>query len=258
MPEFAYTARSVQGQDSSGVISAGSRREAIALLAEKSLFPLRVEVQAAAGERKLRLPWRRRVKSEVLADTFTQLSDLLSNGVPLLESLDILSRQTVDERLAEVLLDVRRQVADGTGLDASMASHPRVFSPLAVSMVRAGLEGAFLEEALERIASFLRKHEALRMKIIGSMTYPAILAVVGVGVTIFLVMFVVPMFQEFFDRLERSGTGLPLITVILVSASEFLVRYGVFVAAAGRRPGRGAAQLDAARPRDAACPTAGN
>ena len=71
------------------------------------------------------------------------------------------------------------------------------------------------------------------MKIIGSMTYPAILAVVGVGVTIFLVMFVVPMFQEFFDRLERSGTGLPLVTVILVATSQFLVRYGVFVAAAG-------------------------
>ena len=83
-------------------------------------------------------------------------------------------------------------MADGTGLDTAMASHPRVFSPLSVSMVRAGLEGAFLEEALERIASFLRKQESLRMKIIGSMTYPAILAVVGVGVTIFLVMFVVP------------------------------------------------------------------
>lgn len=232
MPEFAYTARSVQGQDSSGVISAGSRREAIALLAEKSLFPLRVEARAEAGEHRLRLPLRRRIKSEVLADSFTQLSDLLSNGVPLLESLDILSRQSVDERLAEVLQDVRDQVTDGTGLDASMAAHPRVFSPLAISMVRAGLEGAFLEEALERIASFLRKQEALRMKVIGSMTYPAILAVVGVGVTIFLVMFVVPMFQGFFDRLERSGTGLPLITVMLVSSSQFLVRFGLFVAAA--------------------------
>jgi len=232
MPEFAYTARSVQGQDSSGVISAGSRREAIALLAEKSLFPLQVEAQAAPGERKLRLPWQRRVKSEVLADTFTQLSDLLSNGVPLLESLDILGQQCIDERLGEVLLDVRKQVADGTGLDTSLASHPHVFSPLSVSMVRAGLEGAFLEEALERIASFLRKQETLRMKIIGSMTYPAILAVVGVGVTVFLVMFVVPMFQDFFDRLERSGTGLPLVTVVLVGSSQFLVRYGLFVAAA--------------------------
>ncbi len=67
------------------------------------------------------------------------------------------------------------------------------------------------------------------MKVVGSMTYPAILAVVGVGVTIFLVTFVVPMFQGFFDRLERSGTGLPLVTVILVGASQFLVRYGLFV-----------------------------
>ncbi len=230
MPEFAYTARTVQGQDSSGVISAGSRREAIALLAEKSLYPLRVEPQAPAGGAALRLPWRRRVKSEVLADAFTQLSDLLSNGVPLLESLNILAHQCVDPRLAEVLQDVRRQVADGTGLDAAMTSHGRVFSPLAVSMVRAGLEGAFLEEALERIASFLRKQEALRMKIIGAMTYPAILGVLGVGIAVFLVMFVVPMFQDFFDRLERTGAGLPLITVILVAASQMLVRYGAFVA----------------------------
>ena len=182
--------------------------------------------------RRLRWPLRRRVKSEVLADTFTQMSDLLSNGVPLLDSLDILAQQAVDPRLAAVLGDVRSQVADGTGLDAALAAHPQVFSPLAISMVRAGLEGAFLEEALERISSFLRKQEALRMKVVSSMTYPAILAVVGVGVTIFLVMFVVPMFQEFFDRLERSGTGLPLVTIILVATSQFLVRYGVFVAAA--------------------------
>ena len=232
MPEFAYTARSVQGQDSSGVISAGSRREAIALLAQKSLFALQVEAQAVAGERKLRFSLRRRVKTDVLADMFTQLSDLLSNGVPLLDSLSILSQQAVDQRLAVVLADVCSQVADGTSLETAMAEHPNVFSPLAISMVRAGLEGAFLEEALERISSFLRKQEELRGKVVGSMAYPAILAVAGVGVTIFLVMFVVPMFQEFFDRLERSGTGLPLVTIILVATSQFLVRYGVFVAAA--------------------------
>ncbi|MHB0956025.1 MAG: type II secretion system F family protein [Pirellulaceae bacterium] len=231
MPEFAYTARSVQGQDSSGVISAGSRREAIALLAQKSLFPLQVDVKAAAGARRLRLPFGRRVKSDVLADMFTQLSDLLSNGMPLLESLDILAQQSIDPRLAVVLGEVRSQVANGTGLDAALAGHPTIFSPLAISMVRAGLEGAFLEEALERISSFLRTQEALRMKVISSMTYPAILAVVGVGITIFLVTFVVPMFQEFFDRLERSGTGLPLVTILLVATSQFLVRYGIFAAA---------------------------
>jgi general secretion pathway protein F/type IV pilus assembly protein PilC len=231
MPDFAYTARSAQGQDSTGVISAGSRREAIALLAQKSLFPLKVEAAVATGTGGFRWPIRKRVKSEVLADTFTQMADLLSNGVSLLDALDILAKQALEPRLASVLSDVRGAVADGTSLDSAFAAHPQVFSPLAISMIRAGLEGAFLEEALERIASFLRKQEALRGKIVGSMTYPAILAVVGVGVTIFLVVFVVPMFQEFFDRLERSGTGLPLVTIILVASSNLMVRYGVFVAA---------------------------
>lgn len=230
MPEFAYTARSSQGEDASGVISAGSKREAIALLADRSLFPLTVQ-----SEEKEAARWtfglQRRVKTEVLSDMFTQLSDLLSNGVSLLEAVDILAKQSVDLRLADVLRDVRGQVADGTGLDAAMAVHPKVFSDLTVSMVRAGLEGAFLEEALERIASFLRKQEALRLKVVGSMTYPAILGVVGVGVTLFLVVFVVPMFQEFFDRLARSGGGLPLVTVLLLAVSHFLVRYGLFVAA---------------------------
>ncbi len=232
MPDFAYTARSSQGQDSFGVISAGSRREAIALLAERSLFPIHVEAQDVDDGRKWRFGLRKRIKTETLADTFTQLADLLTNGVPLLESLDVLVEQAVDPQLAEVLKDVRAQVADGTEFDTALASHRAVFSPLTISMVRAGLEGAFLEEALERIASFLRKQEALRMKVIGSMTYPAILAVVGVGVTIFLVMFVVPMFQGFFDRLERAGTGLPLVTILLVSSSQLLVRYGLFMAAA--------------------------
>jgi type II secretory pathway component PulF len=231
MPEFAYTARSSQGRDSSGTISAGSRREAIALLADKSLFPLRVQAQADAGK-KHRFTLRRRVKTETLADAFTQLSDLLSNGVPLLEALDILANQSVDQQLSNVMADVRAQVADGTSLETAMAQHPAVFSDLTVSMVRAGLEGAFLEEALERVASFLRKQDALRARVVGAMTYPAILGIVGVGVTIFLVTVVVPMFQGFFDRLERSGSGLPTITVVLLGVSNFLVKYGLFVAVA--------------------------
>ncbi len=233
MPEYAYTARSPQGNDSTGVITAGSRREAVALLAEKSLFPLTIKDQQKDSARRPAWTLRRRIKTEVLSDSFTQLSDLLTNGVPLLEALDILAQQTAEPRLADVLTDVRAQVADGTSLDTALAAHRQVFSHLTVSMVKAGLEGAFLEDALERIAGFLRKQEAMRMKVIGAMTYPAILAVVGVGITIFLVTFVVPMFQGFFDRLERSGSGLPVITVLLVSISHVLVRYGLFVAAGG-------------------------
>jgi general secretion pathway protein F/type IV pilus assembly protein PilC len=96
-------------------------------------------------------------------------------------------------------------------------------------MVRAGLEGAFLEESLERIASFMRKQNELRGKVVSAMTYPALLAIVGSIVAVVLIVLVVPMFESFFDRLERSGVGLPLPTLILLALSEVLTRFGVFV-----------------------------
>ena len=232
MPEFAYTARATSGQNESGTVTAANRHEALRTLADRALFPLQLADQKSEplGER-LPFPLRRKIKPEVLADTFTQLSDLLENGVPLLDALRILAAQATEPRLADVLTQVKDQVADGTNLDTALEHFPDVFPNLSVSMVRAGLEGAFLEEALQRVSSFLRKQDALRAQVIGALTYPLILAVGGLGVTLFLVIFVVPMFQGFFDRLERAGTGLPAVTVILLALSHFLLRYGLFVAA---------------------------
>jgi general secretion pathway protein F/type IV pilus assembly protein PilC len=99
-------------------------------------------------------------------------------------------------------------------------------------MITAGLEGAFLEEALLRVSGFLQRQNELKSRVMGAMTYPAILGVVGTGVTIFLVVFIVPMFQGFFDRLERTGTSLPLVTVLLLAVSNVLTQYGAIVAAA--------------------------
>ena len=232
MPEFAYTARAASGKNEAGTITASGRKEALRALTDRALFPLQLtdgESQVSAS--RFTLKWRQRIKPEVLADTFTQLSDLLENGVPLLDSLQILAQQAAEPRLAEVVKQVHDQVADGTNLDAALAHFPDVFPGLAVSMVRAGLEGAFLEEALQRVASFLRKQDALRAQVVGALTYPLILAVGGLGVTLFLVVFIVPMFQGFFDRLERTGTGLPLVTLLLLGLSHFLLRYGWLVAA---------------------------
>ena len=229
MPEFAYTARRLDGKDVSGKISADTERDAKVLLGEQSLFPLRVQPVAAPTPTL----WRRTtVSGETLADTLTQLADLLGNGVPLLEALTVLADQGADPVMCEVMQAVRDEVAEGGALDECMAKRPRIFDELTVSMVRAGLEGAFLEEALERVSAFLRRQDELRAKLVGAMTYPAVLAVAGLGVTIFLVVFIVPSFQGFFDRLERSGAGLPGITVALLAVSHVLVTYGWMIAAA--------------------------
>ena len=227
MPQFSYMARTLSGQDVAGTLVAAGKREALAALAERSLFPLHVA-------EKRRSPWKlqRRVKTAVLVANLAQLADLLQNGVPLLEALSVLSAQCPHPGLADILADVRDQVAEGTALDEALGKHPEVFGELAISMVRAGAEGAFLEDALKRTADFLEQQQELKSRVTGAMIYPAFLASLGVVITTVLIVVFVPKFAELFARLEKEGGGLPLPTVILLGASDFLGRYGVLVAAA--------------------------
>ena len=225
MPEFVYKARNLSGRDVSGTIVAASKRETLAALADQSLFPLSVSSNQRGQKWELKL-FQRRISAAVIASTLTQLADLLENGVPLLGSLEVLAEQTSHPTMAKVLTDIRDQVSEGESLDAAFASHPEVFSDLTISVVRAGSEGAFLEDSLKRTAAFLELQEELKAKLIGAMIYPAILAVVGLTITMVLIIFFVPQFSELFDRLEREGTGLPAVTIVLLSVSDFLREYG--------------------------------
>lgn len=227
MPQFTYTARTLAGEDVAGSLTAGSKRELLSALAERSLFPLHVAEKRPS-------PWKRqrRVKTAVLVSNLAQLADLLQNGVPLLEALTVLSAQCPHPGLADILADVRDQVAEGSPLDEALAKHLDVFGELAVSMVRAGAEGAFLEDALKRTADFLEQQQDLKSRVTGAMIYPVFLASLGVVITVVLVTVFVPKFAELFARLEQEGGGLPTATVILLGLSDFLGKYGVFVAAA--------------------------
>lgn len=227
MPEFAYTARTLEGQDVDGTLTAASKREMLLALSEQSLFPLHVT-------EKTRRKWalQKRIKTQLLATTLNQLADLLENGVPLLESLNILAQQCTHERLGEVLSDVRQQISEGLPLDEAFARHSDVFGPLTVSMVRAGSEGAFLEEALQRVAAFLEKQHDLKSRVTGAMIYPVFLGFLGFTITTSLIVFFVPKFAELFQKLEQEGGGLPMATVVLLGLSDFLGKYGLFVLAA--------------------------
>jgi general secretion pathway protein F/type IV pilus assembly protein PilC len=211
-----------------GSITAGSKRETLLALAERSLFPLRVEA-ADTGPSIWQWRPRKRIKAQLVATNLAQLADLLQNGVPLLKSLDILAEQAAQRELTEVLIEIRDAVAEGVSLDAAMVRHPEVFGELAVSMVRAGSEGAFLEDALKRTADFLELQEELKWRVVGAMAYPAFLAAAGTCVVVILVVFFVPKFAELFARLEQQGGGLPAATVTLLWISDTLGRYGLFI-----------------------------
>jgi type II secretory pathway component PulF len=229
MPDFAYTAKSSTGENHTGTIAAASRSEAMQRLRSRSMFPMTLVDTEASKPAWASVSLPVRVKKEQVADFCSQLADLLTNGVPMLESINILSDATENPKLQETAQRMHEAVSQGANLDEAMAMEKGIFSDLTLSMVRAGQEGAFLEEALQRIAVFLRKQDEMRSKIVGALTYPLILGIVGTIITSLMIVFLVPKFQPFFDRLEQNGTGLPLITVILLAASHTLMRYGVFV-----------------------------
>jgi general secretion pathway protein F len=246
MPDFTYEALSKSGQKSTGTIAANSEREAAVLLDGRGLFPLRIalaKTQAAGGR------FGKRVKARHLATFYSQMADLLHSGVPLLRSLELLERQSTNPTLQSVLRDVRSRVADGTGLAQAMAHHPKVFNELAVSMVRAGQEGGFLEDVLKRIATFVEHQEDLKAKVVGALAYPVFLAIAGFLVLNILVIFFVPRFETVFARLKEKDE-LPVLTTYLMAFSHFLQSWpgiltagGVFAALVGfvswtRRGGR--------------------
>jgi general secretion pathway protein F/type IV pilus assembly protein PilC len=199
----------------------------MAMLDARGLFPLHIAPAKATGG-GFSLGWARRVSSKQMTAFYSQLADLLRSGVPLLRSIDILERQSSTPALSEILREVRARVADGTSLADAMLLHPRAFSELAVSMVRAGQEGGFLEDVLQRIAEFTENQEDLKAKVIGAMAYPVFLSVVGFIVLNVLVIFFVPKFEPLFKKLEEKGE-LPALTKGLMNTSHFLQGWGGLV-----------------------------
>jgi general secretion pathway protein F/type IV pilus assembly protein PilC len=203
----------------------------MAMLDARGLFPVKIETaKVSAGS--FRLGKGRRIRSKHMAPFYSQLADLLRSGVPLLRSLDILERQSSNPALGEVLREVRARVADGTGLAEAMSQHPHAFNELAVSMVKAGQEGGFLEDVLKRIADFTEHQEDLKGKVIGAMAYPAFLAVAALSVLVLLVVVITPQFEPMYKRLDEQGE-LPGITKGLLGTSHFLLGWGGFLTIVG-------------------------
>ncbi|VTR91829.1 type iv pilus biogenesis protein : Type II secretion system F domain protein OS=Planctomyces brasiliensis (strain ATCC 49424 / DSM 5305 / JCM 21570 / NBRC 103401 / IFAM 1448) GN=Plabr_3183 PE=3 SV=1: T2SF: T2SF [Gemmata massiliana] len=223
MPDFTFEALARTGAKSTGTLTANSEREAALILDGRGLFPLKIgraktQASSAGGF------FGGRVSGRATATLYSQLADLLHSGVPLLRSLELLERQSANRALQSVLRDIRARVADGTGLAQAMAFHPRVFNELAVSMVRAGQEGGFLEDVLKRIAAFVEHQEDLKSKVVGSLAYPAFLGFAGFGVVAVLMVFFVPKFESIFEKLKEKDE-MPEITSLLLWISHSIRGY---------------------------------
>lgn len=220
MPDFAYTARDLRGKPVAGVISASSEREAMAQLTGQDLFPLEVKPDTPP----VSFNFFSGVSGQQLAVFFGQLAALLRSGVPLLRSLAVLRDQTTGGAFKPILADVYTRVEEGLTLADAMDRHRAIFGEMAVNMIRAGGEGGFLEEALERVARFTEDQEDLKSRTLGALAYPIFLAVVGFLVVTALLVFFVPSFAEMFGRLRDRGE-LPMLTEWLLGFSTLLQRW---------------------------------
>ncbi len=224
MADFTYIARDASGQRVTGSMSAATERDVINVLAGKSLFPVSVEPE----KRSVSLSLGGRISGQKMAVFYDQLAALLNNGVPLIRGLTVLREQSSVPALKTALDDVISKVEEGEPLGDAFQRHPNVFSEVAINMARAGAEGGFLEDALERVAKFTQEQDELKSRTIGALIYPAVLASVGVFVVTVLLVFFVPKFGEMFDTLREKGE-LPAATDWLLAFSGFLRSYGILV-----------------------------
>ena len=226
MPEFSYTARRTSGEKITGSLMAASEREVINMLSQQKLFPIEV-----AEEKKRKAFRLGGLNAQTMAIFYSQMAGLLRAGVPLLKSLKILSQQSSHPKLTEVLTDIHDRVEDGEPVGDAMGRYPKIFNTVAVNMARAGAEGGFLEDALDRVSKFTEQQADLKARTVGAMIYPIILGTVGTLIVTVLLIFFVPKFGEMFDQLREKG-ALPVFTDWLLAFSGFLGTYWPFIAAA--------------------------
>jgi len=220
MATFAYVVKDKTGKESSGRLQADSREIAVKQLRDQGYFVSQVQEEAAAAPRRKGFALRKRVGLRDLSIFCRQFATMINAGVSLVRCLDVLEQQTNSVNLKEIIREIQTEVEGGATLSRSLGQYPRVFSNLAVGLVRAGEVGGVLDDTLERLAGFLESDMALRRKIKAAMTYPVIVMIVAIGIVLFLVTFILPKFIALFK--ELGVDTFPLPTLLLMRASHFL------------------------------------
>ncbi|MEI7732084.1 MAG: type II secretion system F family protein [Verrucomicrobiota bacterium] len=239
MPTFQYKAIQADGSVAEGRLEAAGRPEAFRQIEGLGLRPINLSENQAAGaaDQGLVLPaglsnflagkGSDKITARALENFTRLLSSLLAAGVPLSRALVILHRETSAPAAAAKWKQIHDLVIDGMSLADAMAKSPDVFPRVYVAMVQAGETGGFLDLVLAQIADFQAREKELRSKITTAMLYPTILLVLALGVVIFLLTFFIPRFQSVF---AGFGGALPMATQLVVSTSEIVRSYGLFVA----------------------------
>ncbi|HZE98265.1 MAG TPA: type II secretion system F family protein [Planctomycetota bacterium] len=219
MAVFAYTAKGPDGKKVESVIRASDKGAAQAELKKKNLTVASIIEQKTAKKSSFFGPPRPRVKTKDIAVMTRQLSTMISAGIPLLESLEILHEQASDPGFKLTLDKIIERVRAGSDFSTALSEH-KLFTKIYVNMIKAGEASGQLDVILQRLADYMESVEELKREIKAAMTYPVISLVLILTITIGLVVGIVPKFQTIFIQMEMKE--LPLPTEILLKISDAL------------------------------------
>jgi type IV pilus assembly protein PilC len=221
MAEFAYDAINAQGLLTSGVISAPDVSGAREQLQSRGLLPKSLAEKAAAGEDSFGSMFKK-IKPKSLQVFARQLATMIEAGVSVVAALVTLEEQTDDKYLKEVVGEVRGDVESGMIFSRALARHPKVFNRLFCAMIAAGESSGTLDTVLDRVATQIEAETKLKRRVKGAMIYPAVVISFATLVLIFMLMFIVPVFQKVFDELNGQ---LPAPTRVIIGMSNALRGY---------------------------------
>jgi type II secretory pathway component PulF len=242
MPTFSYRALRADGKIAEGVLEAGGRPDALRQMEALGLRPVNVAekaMSAAAKKNGATTPATsgnfsfkfesKKVSAKELENFTRLLSSLLAAGVPLSRAMVILAKEAASPAAQAKWKQLHDYVVDGMSLADAMAKSPETFPRVYVAMVEAGEAGGFLDVVLAQIAEFQSREKELKSKVMVAMLYPSILLVLALIVLTVLLVFFIPKFQKVFASIHGA---LPLITQVIIAASDLMRHYGLLVAGA--------------------------
>lgn len=223
--KLSYRAVTREGKSVRGVIEAKDIKEAAAYLRTRELLPLQISPKKNKGAWAI-FPFLNKVGSSNLVFFTRQLSSMLSSGLTLMQSLNILKDQVQNEGMAEIINGIIVDIEEGKPFSIAISKYPQLFSPVYISLIRASETSGLLDKVLGRLADNLEKQQKLKSTIRGALLYPAIVVIGMIAVMVLMMIFVIPQLSVLYQNLN---VPLPLPTRIVMGISNIMTTFWPFL-----------------------------
>ncbi len=224
MPIYKWEGKTGKGIVKKGEMEAPNEAAIRIHLRQQNIIPTKVATKGK--DIKISLPFGKKVKQRSIAVFTRQLATMIDAGLPLVQSLEILSSQQESKVFKNIIREIREDVEGGSTFAGALKKHPSVFNELYTNLVVAGEEGGILDNILTRLANYIEKSEALKKKVKSALIYPATIVGVAVIVVMILMIFVIPVFETMF---KSAGQSLPLPTLIVLTMSKLIKKYVIIL-----------------------------